>query len=488
MAKALGLLLCWLFPFISASSLGAEPSIQMIRSLSGPSGKVVGGKFVFDEIRNRFVYPQDNSLTVYFEFKAPKGDYFLTAYWKDPQGRIVTIAPDLKIQTEYEEMNSYWSLMLDEHKTSGIWTVEVRINGEPIGSHSFELVVPEAPKPAAVAETSPMPTMDELYRSISKSLVWVHKIDGSGRRIGTLSGFVSAPDSILTAFRSIDSAARIEIEFADGTRISTDEIIVCNRMQDWALVKAQTREFPPLKLGKPEAIIIGEPLIVFSVESGLSRTIGTVDISGRRMVSGFGERIFTNPQLPVQAIGGPLLDFYGNVVGLIGGNLLPGLPADARFASLMLSGANTIAAIPIEKGMVESKTSSMKLQTLSNSGILTPALSETPVFVNGMVTDNIPADLNLQSKVQFARGETIIIYTNWVRKENIRKGVTSIRVYDSRNRLRSQGKPQPLNLPANSMLQFTTQFPVGSLEAGIYRVDVFWNDLPVWRAFISIMN
>jgi Trypsin-like peptidase domain len=487
MAKALGLLLCWLFPLISISSLAAESSVRMVRALSGPSGKVVSGKFVFDEIRNRFVYPQDNSLTVYFEFKAPKGDYFLTAYWKDPQGRIVTIAPDLKIQTENEELNSYWILMLDEHKTSGIWTVEVRINGEPMGSHSFELVVPEVPRPAAVAETPQMPTMDELYRSISKSLVWVHKIDGAGRRINTCTGFVVAPDAILTSFGALELATGIEIEFADGARILTNEIFSYNRAQDWALVKAATREIPPMAVGKAEAIIIGEPLIVFSVERGFSRTIGTVDITGRKTMPGSGERIFTNPQLPPPAAGGPLLDFYGKVVGIIAGTT-PGLPMDARNMSAVFSIMGSMAAAPIEARMVQSNIPTVKLNSLIYSGILIPPLSVTPVFVSGEVTSASDPNTYRSSQLQFRKGETVAIYSHWQRREDIRQGNVSLRIYDANNKLRSQGKPQPLKLPAKEIVRYLSSFPAGSLDAGVYRIDVFWEDLPVWRTFIAVTN
>lgn len=54
----------------------AAESPRLIRSLSGPSGRVVGPKFVFDDTRNRFVFPQDKSLTVYFEWEAQPGCMF----------------------------------------------------------------------------------------------------------------------------------------------------------------------------------------------------------------------------------------------------------------------------------------------------------------------------------------------------------------------------------------------------------------------------
>ena len=84
---------------------------RRIRSLSGPSGKVVGSKFVFDETRNRFVYPQDKTLTVYFEWEAPQGLHVLTGSWRRPDGRVASISSDVKIETQ----STVFELLLGIH-------------------------------------------------------------------------------------------------------------------------------------------------------------------------------------------------------------------------------------------------------------------------------------------------------------------------------------------------------------------------------------
>jgi S1-C subfamily serine protease len=359
----------------------AAGTIRMIRSFSGPSGKVVGPKFVLDEIRNRFVYPQDNSLTVYFECRAPKGNYTLTAYWKDPQGRTAGISPDLKIETVNEELNSYWVFMIDAGKANGIWTVEIRVNGEPVGSHSFELVMPAVPQPPVI-ETPKIPTLDELYRGSIASLVWVHKLDRAGLRKDTTSGFVVGSDSILTAFQSIDMAAALEIEFADGTASKTIEILAFNRLQDWALIKAATQGRPPLPIGKSSAVVVGEQAIVFSVGSGPSRTIGAVDIVGRGVVRGFGDRIHINPPLPLMAVGGPLLDNYGNVLGVIGGSVAPGMYDDHRKASgaliLLRPASSLVSATPIDGIALHPDFPAASLQNLLETGFLQRRFPQLP--------------------------------------------------------------------------------------------------------------
>jgi S1-C subfamily serine protease len=467
-------------------------SIRMTRSLSGASGKLVGTQFVLDEIRNRFVYPQDSSLTVYFEFQAPKGDYTITAYWKDPQGRTAGISPDIKMQTVTDDLNCYWVFMIDSNRASGVWTAEIRINGEPVGSHSFELIVPAPPKAPSTDNPAP-PTLDEMYRVAGKSLVWAHKLDKTGQRIDTTSGFVVAPGSVLTAFQSIDMAAGIEIEFADGTQSRTDEILACNRLQDWALVKAETRDIPPFQIGKSDSVIVGQQAVVFSIGSGRSRIIGAVDISGRGVVRGFGERIQINPQLPPMAVGGPLLDHYGKVVGVVGGSLSPGMGLDHRNIPIDLivtsPGSSMISVTPIEAISLQPPYPAATLQSLLESAVLTPPLSKTPVFNFGTVTDRVGTDSSYVSKTQFSRKSSdIVVYTLWQGKEKINKGVVSMSIYDASNRLRSKIAPQTLKLSREKLIRFQYAFNAANIEAGLYRIDLLWDGVPVWRAGISIID
>src|ERR1700732_679083 len=190
----------------------------MLRSLAGPSGKASGSRFIFDETRNRFVYPQDKSLIVYFEWDAPPGLHVLTGIWRQPDGRASSMSPDVKVETANRELRCYWQYLLAPGLPNGVWTLEVRVDGQPAGSHSFELVSVEQPKPAveAPAVSLAAPTLDEIFRRVSRSLVWIYKLDESGRRSDTATGVVIEPGRIVTAFQAVDSAARLAVEFPGG--------------------------------------------------------------------------------------------------------------------------------------------------------------------------------------------------------------------------------------------------------------------------------
>ena len=291
------LALIFLTSLAFAQSLPTGP--RLLRSQSGPSGKVVGNQYVLDEVRNRFVYPQDRGLVISFEWQTTPGDHVMTATWKDPSGKAVYISADLRVQTESTELRGYWTYDIYDTTAAGIWTLEVRVDGQPAGAHNFELVVPALP----VAPT--LPSANDVYKSALPSIVWVHKLDKTGRRVDTSTGFVYGKDRVATAFQSIDSADGLEVEFSDGRRVPTAEVWAANRLQDWALLKADTGALPALAFEAKPSFAIGEPLLAFNVESGMTRTFGSVDMSGTRSDPLFGERIQIAPPMSAETAGGP---------------------------------------------------------------------------------------------------------------------------------------------------------------------------------------
>jgi hypothetical protein len=473
---------------LPSSAVPDDSSIRMIRSLSGPSGKMVGTKYVIDEVRNRFVFPNDSSLVIYFEWKVPIDDYTLSAYWKDPQGRTAGISPDLKIKTTDEKLCAYWTFLLDANREGGIWTAEIRVNGAPAGSHSFEVVVPPSPKPAVVEQQPAEPTMDELYRSVGNSLVWIDKFDGFGNHVGRSTGFVIAADSVLTTFRSIDAASKIEVTFTNEVKAEINGIISHNRSQDWALIKVKTEGVPALTIGTPGSVVIGKQQIAFGIGAGRTRTIGAVDIVGKGNVQGIGERISFNPTLPSLALGGPLLDFYGKVIGVIGSNQ-SGLSSgnDLQEYEVNTIQAYGSSATPIDLVVLQPKTPLTTLKEMRDTGVIAVPLSRTPLFVSAVTSDKVIMGNMYIPKSEFTRKDTIMVVSNWRRYGNIIKGVVSLKIYDLKGRLLSQMDPQILDLPT-ATIQFMHKFKAIQFEPGIYMTEVLWENIPVWRTLIKIQE
>jgi len=464
--------------------------LRLIRSLSGPSGRTEGSNFVLTETRNRFVYPQDKSFVVYFEWDAQPGEHVLTAIWKQPDGRIASMSPDVTIDSKNRELKCYWTYIVAGGMPDGVWTVEIRIDGRPAGSHAFELVGAEQ-KQAAVAPKEPAPpTLEEIYRKTTRSLVWVHKVDESGRRSDTASGFVIAKNRVATAFQAIDSATKFQVEFPGGRTVEGDEVLALSRLGDWAVLKTETGDTPPLETGDPAAIAIGQRLIACNVESG-GRTIGGVDIGGRRPLAGYGERIQYSPDLTAEAVGGPLLDSFGRVVGIVGGSLVPGARAGSR--NMELSPAlwtfNHQSAVPVSVLPTQLPETGQRLAELEAQGKLTAPVHAMEELVFGGTTLNLPkaSGKGLPASVsEFSRkAAQVWVYSLWQQKGKRSKGVISAKIYDAQNRLRGDIQPRKISL-SGAPIRNSFGFAPGPLDPGVYRIDVCWDGQAVWRTFIRI--
>ena len=484
---------------IVLASLCWGEELKLLRSQSGPSGVVSGSSFVFDETRNRFVFPQDKSLTAYFEWKASPGMHVLSAFWKQPDGRIVTISPDVKINAPGDRLNCYWIYHLTQGLPNGIWTVEVKIDGQPAGSHSFEIAgmeeVKREPEPTAAAPPPPkQPTLDEIFKAVSPSLVWIHKLDRAGRKVDTATGFVIAPNRVATAFQTVDGASGLELEFPAGLRSGVSGLSAWSRTGDWAILTVPTAGMKALEQGRPDAVAVGERLIVFSYE-GNARTIGGVDIAGRSNVPGFGGRIQIPPAVATEAVGGPLLDVFGHVVGVLGGSLNPG----ARYAgratsispSLWIAFHAASAATPISELTIPAGNESKPFEELAAQGVLTVPLAPMAEFQYGGVTNDMPkgpSNSLYKDVPDFStHDQQIFVYTLWVRKGKLSKGEVSAKVYDAANRVKVEVAPKKVGL-AEAPLRVAFGFSPAQLLAGVYRVDVLWEGQPAWRTFVRITN
>src|SRR5260370_2164797 len=122
-----------------------------------------------------------------------------------------------------------------DNSVVGLWTFERRVDGESDGELRFEIV--SAKRPADTTKEEAPPTPAEIYSHSVAAIALIEKLDEKGQSIGAGSGFLTGNGSLITAFRVIDGARTLRIQFADGTRIQTDSVAGWNRRQDWVILK-----------------------------------------------------------------------------------------------------------------------------------------------------------------------------------------------------------------------------------------------------------
>lgn len=459
--------------------------LKLLRALSGPSGKMVGSDFVLDEVRNRFVYPQDQSLVVYFEFDAPAGDHVLTATWKRPDGRVASVSPDVKIQTDSNVLKGYWIFTVTPGIPNGTWTVEVRVDGRPGASHAFDL--------AGLDPATDRFTLDRVFKSYAGSVVQIRRLDGAGRPVISKTGFVVAPNTVATAFQVIDGATALEVQFADGRKAPASDVLALSRVGDWALLRADTAGLPAIPRGAASLIPIGGRLAAFSTNAGI-QVISPVDVGAVAAQPGFGVRVKFSPAISADSVGGPLIDEQGRVVAVIGGSLLPGQPSRLRLTtsgdSRRLDGGDTATAIDELPAVVP--TAGRTLDQLRAENVLTPVLVDMPELAFGGMTRQLPKSLEerVADSTQFSARDDpqFFVYTAWLKRSKLSKGEVSATISDLANHVITTVPPKKISLGTDREQRVSFSVSPKTIQPGFYRVDVMWNGQPAWRAYVRITD
>ncbi|HET6246528.1 MAG TPA: trypsin-like peptidase domain-containing protein [Tepidisphaeraceae bacterium] len=138
------------------------------------------------------------------------------------------------------------------------------------------------------------------------------------------SGFIVHPDGyVITNNHVIDRAREIHVELADGRKLPA-ELISADAEADLAVLKIQSdKPFPTLDLGDSSDLMIGEPVIAIGNPLGYSHSVSTGIVSAvhRDLKDPNGkvtlaDLIQTDAAINPGNSGGPLLNAYGQVIGI----------------------------------------------------------------------------------------------------------------------------------------------------------------------------
>lgn len=186
-----------------------------------------------------------------------------------------------------------------------------------------------------MAAATPAPPYSALvYEAIRPSLVLIEVTrrsstgeDDSGLGTGVV---VNDQGAILTSLHVVANPAAIQLIFADGTR-SPGQIVAEQPENDIAVVQAiaPPEVVYPAVLGNPGALRVGDEAFVVGHPYGLYGSMSAGVISGfeRSFQPENGQRIEGLIQIDTAVnpgnSGGPLLNRYGQVVGIVTGLVNP---------------------------------------------------------------------------------------------------------------------------------------------------------------------
>jgi S1-C subfamily serine protease len=188
-----------------------------------------------------------------------------------------------------------------------------------------------------MASATPPPAFSALvYQTIQPSLVLIETkgTDSHGKSENALGSGVIIDDQgdILTALHVVANATQIQITFADGTQ-SEGTVASKQPDNDIAVLRAvhPPAQIVPAILGNPRSVRVGDEAYVVGNPFGLYSSMSAGVISGfNRTFQPTGSDHKLEGLIQIDAAvnpgnsGGPLLDRYGEVIGIVEGIVTPG--------------------------------------------------------------------------------------------------------------------------------------------------------------------
>ena len=189
----------------------------------------------------------------------------------------------------------------------------------------------------------------DVYQISQPSLVLIRvELQNGEKGLGT-GVIIDDAGDILTSLHVVDGAAKITVTFADGTR--SDAIVASAQPElDIAVLQAKTLPelFVPAVLGNPGALQVGDEAYAVGHPFGLYGSLSAGVISGfDRTFQPKGSGVELQGLIQVDAAvnpgnsGGPLLNRYGQVIGIVTGIVNP--TEDSFFIGIAFAVPITVA-------------------------------------------------------------------------------------------------------------------------------------------------
>jgi S1-C subfamily serine protease len=489
-----------LFLLVLGSALGSAQSVppmnsyRVLRSVSGSTGHEDSGRYIIDDPRSVFIAGKDAKVTVYFEWEGRTGPHHFEGLWKSPEGKIVLIS-DFRYEAKTAQFSGYWSMLLSEATPSGEWNLEARIDGEPAGTHSF--VISGSPLSAS-ASGPPLLSSADIYQKAFDTTVTIEKIDANGTPAGRASGFWIGEGRLLTAFSAIDGASTLRILLRDGSQLTTDQVLAWNRWQDWALLKVGHSPKVWLKRSSAASVKVGDRCVLLEIVAAGAK-LADGSITGKNTFPKTGERLLIASGVTPLSFGGPLLDEYGNYVGILGGTIIPGgdpvrtlsLLSEASANNRTIDWETTGLAVPqtVLPEVLPTAAATSLADIAARGEMLSPVIKINAVqsATLGVMGSANTTFLKAYKRVFSRQEHKPVAQVSWqgIEKE---KFSCVFRLFNVDNKLVAESKPRDISMNSGKYMTTTWGIPVAGIPAGIYRVDLVLSGKTAWREFLKVVD
>jgi hypothetical protein len=485
---------------LAGPDAGAQPSgpaaatFRVVRSVSGSRGVVEGARFVVTDPRTVFTVPGDGQIIVYFEWQGPPGKHRMEGVWRDPAGKAATIT-NFDYEARAPQFGAYWTLTLPERVEAGSWSLDAHIDGSAAGVHRFEIVVSSRAAPPAVTRAPTTPA--DAYDRMRAATVLVEKLDDRGEVRAVASGVIAQAGRVLTAFSALDGAVGVRITSSRGETTDVQEMLAFDRWGDWALLAVPPTLGRALEIEPTRTWKVGDHVYALSGASNGARTLIELNIAGIQEHASAGDRFTLSLPLTGDAIGGPVVNDYGAVIGFLTGQPMPGI-STVEFRTVgfrsTIGAENSIGGVTLVRPWPQLPTGESAptaFATLLGDGRFTPLLGPgRQEVLRGSFAQQVKKSAILfdpigEKDVFSQRAGTFALMLNFDPKNKVRTDAV-FRIYSLEGKLVGQSKPLKVRLDAGRASAVSWTLEASVMPPAVYRVDVVFGAEPVWRGYLKV--
>jgi len=455
-------------------------AIHLVRSTSGTHGMQRGSRYVIEDPRSVFSPEQDRQVVVYFEWEGRPGTHHCEARWKDPTGKVVLTSP-----IDYEAASSrfgiYWTIALPETAARGLWALEAIVDGQPAGSHVFEIGTG-----AGATTSQPILPSAELYKRAVAALGGVEASGASGEILAQGPALAVDADHVIVSFATIEGASRIRVR-PTGRAQETDQVAGFDRRQGWAFVPAPAHGLVPLPRSATPMAIGDRYQAVNTGEDG-GHVIGEAAVVGQEQ--GGSGRFRVNGHF---AAGSPIVNDRGDLAGVV---VAESTSESLGPAMMVLSVSTRIPAgslvMPVARLAAPSPSTTSLAELARRGEFLPPVSVASRNIISGVFAGRVErggaVPMPLDQKFVFSRREGhASVFVQWDPKEK-KDALVWFEIADADYRKLGRGEATKMKLRPGQLFFSTWTFDIARLPPGTYRVDLMLDDAPAWRGYVRIVE
>ena len=460
------------YPPQSASAVAQAP-LNVLKITAGPTGAESNGTFVLTEERTVFSRVNDREVIVFFQWDGVPGAHKLVAQWRSPDGGL-TSSSAIDYVAKDRRFGAYWRLSLSTTMPPGTWSIEATVDGQPGGRLTFDI---RDEKVAPVVVKRPL-TQAELYERLNRAFVVIERSRGRDRPLAWARRASTRRSRRLTRRTASRRSARTaRAAMSCRSPLASPSGLGDPRRQR-AAGRAARRRRRQRESRRPD----------YSIEGGTTgRALTEGGLTGQSDLPGVGRRLLATFSNGTGTPGAPVLNEFGELVGMVGGAHFPG--ATRLLDLLRARGAmKGIPIVPMTELRVRPDAAPEAIAAMQLRGDLIAALSGEEHVVSGGFAKQInrgPAVAPADQREEFSsQDKTFVTWINWSPQERVR-GQGSLRMFDADNRVVMESKPAKIDLRKGQLSLSSWQIPVPSTP-GLYRVDAAVDGKPIWRGFVRI--